>query len=230
MMYTLKPLTDSEIDDKSSHLIEGMTAWSSFIGELLDSDADQKIDYSNCEAILRRGAHDILHELNLRPEFHTALNDATTAKQRDDRSWHWYLLSNTPLMRIGLVTIYRDSPIPPHDHPESYGVQQVLTGKVHVRQYQPADPLDQKYQLVSLNKISDCELVKDRTAMFTPSHMNIHEIESITPRSVLLSILIHPFDPGDRSWFFPMNGADPGATLLYNRIRKHSASGHMADH
>jgi len=230
MQHTFNTLAERISTDTGSYVIDGLDSWGNLIGELLDSNCRSRNDYRACESILMRGAHDILHDLNQRAEFHRTLNQAAICQPQKDKSWHWCVLSNTQLMRIGLVTVFRGSPIPAHDHPSSFGVQQVLTGNVHIRQYQPLVPFDQKHHLVSLQKISDCELGKDRNSMFTPDHCNIHEIESLTPRAVLLSILVHPFDPQNRSWFFPASLSESSNDKLYSRIRKRSAFGQTKDH
>jgi hypothetical protein len=230
MQRTINTLTNRLTADADDHVIEGMATWGNLIGELIQTNCSENSDYRDCESILMRGAHDILHDLNLRPEFHAALESAMTCDPQESGSWHWCLLANTPLLRIGLITVFRDTPIPAHDHPDSFGIQQVITGKARVRQYQPAKTMDRKHHLVSLEKITDSELGTHRSSVFMPDHRNIHEIEALTPRAVLLSIMIHPYDPLERSWFFPTTISETATPRLFSRIRKRSEGGPTAHH
>ncbi|MCB1758911.1 MAG: hypothetical protein KDI68_03905 [Gammaproteobacteria bacterium] len=230
MQRTINTLASRLCADAEEHVIEGMDTWGGLIGDLIQSNCSENKEHRDCESLLTRGARDILHDLKLHPEFHAALETAITCNRQQTGSWHWCLLSNTPLLRIGLITVYRDTPIPAHDHPNSFGIQLVITGRARVRQYQPIEPMDRKHHLVSLEKISDSELGVHRSSVFTPEHRNIHEIEAVSPRTVLLSIMIHPYDPQERSWFFPTTIADTVSPRLFSRIRKRADGGPASHH
>ena len=73
MQRTNNPLTNRLTADAADHVIEGMSTWGSLIGELIQTNCAGRTDFRDCESILMRGAHDILHDLNMRPEFHKAL-------------------------------------------------------------------------------------------------------------------------------------------------------------
>jgi hypothetical protein len=143
---------------------------------------------------------------------------------RERQPWGWYPLIDTPILRVGLISLYRFFSIPLHDHPNAYGVHKVVSGKMRIRQYQFAPDLDRHHTLVSLERVSDRVLVKGESSTFTPSFRNLHELESDSSRCVVLSMMVNPYRPQDRSWYYQVPLTQSGNKGLYNRIRKRHAT------
>lgn len=154
-------------------------------------------------------------------KFHDSIEAANTRLPLENQPWNYHPLSNTPLLRVGLITLYRFIPIPLHDHPGAYGAQRVVSGKVHIRQYhKPADVEHNQSSIVSLKTVATHNLNRDECTTFQPDTGNLHEIKSLSKRSILLSMMIHPYKPRERSWYFPMSFPLTDRERLYNRVKR----------
>ena len=208
------------VADTNQFLIEDTNNWEALISDRLDSCGQNNSGSHQCGSILSKIACELHNKLNAFQKFQDAFMASNTSLPREHQPWRWYYLINTPLLQVGLITIYRFIPIPIHDHPGAYGVQRIISGKAHIRQYQHVSGIDPEQAIVSLKKVSDCKFAKDESATFTPLSGNLHKLESLTPRCILLSIMVHPYKPHDRSWYFPVALSSAGSERLYNRVRK----------
>lgn len=201
-----------------------VTGWENWARDLLE-DGHGRDSSQQCRSTeLRRGAHRLHSELNIRRRYLDALKDAAQFVPRDRQSWGCYPLIDTPTLRVGLISLYRFFSIPLHDHPNTYGVQKVLSGKVRIRQYQFVPDSSRNRTLVSLERVSERILGKGESSIFTPSFRNLHELEPGSSRCVVLSMMMNPYRPHDSSWYYPVPFTQSGNKGLYNRIKKQHAT------
>ena len=64
------------------------------------------------------------------------------------------------------------------------------------------------------------ELSAGESSCYFPERGNLHELASLSSRSVLLTMTIRPCLEQERSWYFPVNGFLPVEHGLFNRLRK----------
>lgn len=198
--------------------------WESWTSDLLENCCGRGSDQDYCNTALTAGIHRLHCELNTRRHYLGALKSASEFTPRKDQPWGWFPLIDTPILRVGLISLHRYYSIPLHDHPNAYGNQKVISGKVRVRQYQFPQDSDRHHTLVSLEKVSDSVLIKGESSIFTPSHRNLHELESSSSRCVLLSVMANPYNLQDRSWYYLIPFTQRENTGLYNRINKRPAT------
>ena len=199
---------------------EELKSWYVTISDLLDSCNQNGSDYQQYGDILSKSASEIYYQLNSHQKFRDLLKTAKNCHPSESQPWISYDILSTPVMWAGLTTFYGFNPITLHDHPGSYGVQRIVSGKARIKLYQHTSDSDPQQSLVSLEKVVDREFVKDESAYFTRFSCNLHELVSLTPRCILLSIMVHPYKPHDRSWYFPVALSSAGSERLYNRVRK----------
>ncbi|MCU7835783.1 MAG: hypothetical protein KZQ83_11110 [gamma proteobacterium symbiont of Taylorina sp.] len=190
----------------------------------LDGHAEQT---HQCNLVLLQALNELHHELIKHQKFHDAVDTATARTPIENQSWIYQHLSNTLFFQVGLITLYHFMPIPLHDHPGAYGAQQVVSGKVHIRQYHPVSRIELKQSIVSLKTVAEHHLNKDECAVFQPLHRNLHDISSFSQYAILLSMMIHPYKPEERSWYFPMELPENTQGKLYNRLKSRASPSKM---
>lgn len=155
-----------------------------------------------------------------RQEFQHAVLAASVCLPQEGRPWHYLPLIEMPVLRAGIVTLFRFAPIPLHDHPGAYGVQRVLSGRVRFGCYEHAPAAMENERVVSVGRAAKHELCAGGSSCYYPDRGNLHELLSLSARSVLLSMTIRPCREQDRSWYFPVNGFLPAEHGLFNRLKK----------
>ena len=194
--------------------------WETRISHLFDRYCRKDSDPQCCSSVLTSGAHYLHGELSIRISYHHALKEAFRFIPEENKRWGWHSLIHTPFLRLGLISLNPGFSVPLHDHPNTYGVLKVVSGRVRIRQYQFATNTGRDDNLVSLERVSDSVLVKGKSSAFTPSFQNLHELESLSYRTVALSMLVNPYRPQDRSWYYQVPYTLNRNTALYNRIRR----------
>jgi hypothetical protein len=169
---------------------------------------------------LHKLVREFQEELFSHDVYHAAVESASRFIPGNYRNWGWHPLIELSLLRIGLISTYRTVPIQLHDNPNSWGVQQVISGNIRVQQYQQSREIKQASTLISLEQVSDVTLTEGQQAIFTPSYCNLQKYESETDCSVILSILINPYHEQERSWYYLMPFTSNGNRGLYSRIGK----------
>ena len=202
----------------------GQTSWENRIKEVFEIHFASEKDRNCCSKTLIKSAHEIHSELTVRLLYTDALRRALQFKPKDQQLWGWYPLMRSSLLRVGLLSLYRPFPIPLHDHPGSFGVHKVISGSARFRQYRLASDSESDLTLVSLEQESDQILSKTECLTFTTWSENLHDIQSISHRSVVLSLMGNPYDPKKRSWYYEVPFSRTGNKSLYTRVRQRIAA------
>ena len=177
-----------------------------------------------CNSMLLQSIDELYLNLMEYQQFHDTIDAANSCSPLENQPWNYYPLSSTALLQVGLITLFRFIPIPLHDHPGAYGALRILSGKVHIQQYQHSTDTNQQQSIVSLKRVASHNLSRDGNAAFQPDTGNLHDIKSLSRHSVLLSMMIHPYQPQERSWYFPMHFPGMGKERLYNRVQRRAFS------
>ncbi len=130
-------------------------------------------------------------------------------------------LLSTPDIRVSIIGLHPLRPVPMHDHPGQWGLQQVITGRMRVRRFDCLGEQSSNETLAILSLLDDSELGPGDSSMVTPARANIHELAAQGIAVVLMSIQTQPRVVRPQSWFIPENSMlDSPGGLFCNRIRK----------
>lgn len=184
-----------------------------------DCGADRRNEH--CDAALHRLLDRLRELLAQRQAFSQALATASTCAPCQAHPWRYQTMVDSPRLRAGLLTLFRFAPIPLHDHPGACGAQRVLSGRVQIERYDHSAGAGQSPQVVWLERTAEEDLTSGGSACFHRGSGNLHRLESLTARSVLLSVMIRPHQDGERAWYFPVHGFLPSKRGLYTRVKYH---------
>jgi len=147
----------------------------------------------------------LMHKLLLSSSMYRTLANSSFNKLARSKYWGWRSIHEDGLGKVGLFSIYKDTPVPLHDHPGSCGVMMVLDGEVEVERYSLADKYKDSVSsgLVEMKKCERKLLRPFEVTWFEETEGNIHGFETKTDQCVLLKMQM-PLIPGkSRSWYFP---------------------------
>ena len=207
------------IDLQQPDFLVDINRFSALLNERLANGSDSEDTPHLYNNILLKSAYDLHQKLTEYHWFDNALTIAHSCSLIENRLWSYQHLNTTKLLQIGLLTLYHDTRVPLHDHPGAYGVQYVISGKVHIQQYQHASDIDTKQSITALEKVADNSLIKDEVSIFQPLVGNIHQLKSISKRSVLLSVVLHPNKAQERFWYFPIDGLPNSKEKFFSRVK-----------
>ena len=205
---------------KQSDFFAEFAGFSEFLRRELAAKKDKQ-DSADCyHAILLESTDSLYNKLRKYNRFDEAVHIAHRCLAAENELFSYQKLIATGFLKIGLLTLYHDNHMPLHDHPGAYGSQYVLSGRVQLRQYQHISDMQTEQSIARLDKVTEAILVEDNVSVFEPYAGNIHQLNSISQRSVLLSMMIHPYKYQQRSWYFPMNDLIGTQEILFNRVTK----------
>ncbi|MET0014250.1 MAG: hypothetical protein ABW085_03310 [Sedimenticola sp.] len=118
--------------------------------------------------------------------------------------WHYLQLYSSGIFRAGLLTCFRDTPVPLHDHPGGTGIQLLLKGRLEASIYSARRTQSANDRLVMLSHQHQALLGPGDHTLFTARN-NIHGLSSISSRSVLLSLQFKPERARQKTFYFPVN-------------------------
>ncbi|MET0118351.1 MAG: hypothetical protein ABW090_13070 [Sedimenticola sp.] len=118
--------------------------------------------------------------------------------------WHYLQLYSSGIFRAGLLTTFRDTPVPLHDHPGGTGIQLLLKGRLEASVYSARRTQSANGRLVMLSHQDHARLGPGDHTLFTARH-NIHDLSSISSRSVLLSLQFKPEQAREKTFYYPVN-------------------------
>ena len=170
---------------------------------------------------LSRAAEKLHERLLFSTVFNRIFQEACDCSPLSLQPWRYFPLAQSGQIRIGILTIFRSIAIPPHDHPGACGAQFVLSGKIRIRQYDFKDGLSySKAHVVTLVQSLDGNIVRKGCSTYLHNHRNIHELQSVTPRTVILSLEVNRFQPKERSWYYPADLFYKSRERIYTRVTR----------
>ena len=213
--------SESSQDALRKFLIGGFSQEYTALTDLLRKFSEREDSREQCHRLLAENVQQLHGTLQSHTQFQAAFQEAAACSPLEHYPWRFHLLAESALIRMGLLTIFRALPIPLHDHPDSFGAQCVLSGKVRVRQYDLKDGLEysQKH-VVTLRQTLDEELAIGFRSTYLSNHRNIHGLESVVPRSIMLSMMIHPPQESGGNWYYPASLNSGSRDRICTRIRR----------
>lgn len=156
------------------------------------------------EMSLREDLHQVLRFLSQWRLFHDHIERYKACHFSHPVQPMWSTLHQDEGTKAGLLCIDRNSPVPMHDHPGSAGVQMLLCGEVSLEQFNPESTNERSVRAVKLRRHRCATLHPGNISYFTATAGNIHHLHSRTRRSILLCLLIRPYQEAQRAWYFPL--------------------------
>jgi len=187
--------------------------WSDFIDSVTSIG---KGEYSNNAEMLSVLNHNmvLMHKLLLSSSMYRNLANCSFNSLVRTKYWGWRSIHEDELGKVGLFSMYKDSPVPLHDHPGTCGVMMVLDGEAEVERYNLMET-HQDNATSGLTELKSCDrkLLKPyEITWFDETEGNIHGFEAKTDQCVLLKVQIPTVVKGSRSWYFP--------TCVFDREQK----------
>ncbi len=177
---------------------------------------------------LEQGVCTLYNHLARFGEFQELLAVAARSQPSTVQPWGWHPLVETEALRAGLLVVYRFGRIPLHDHPGAHGAQRVIAGRVRIQQFEEQPRFKPSGSLRSLKLTVDRELGEGGTASFAPDRRNVHGLETVWPRAVLLTATALPHREGERAWYYPVPLRPPDrSSILVNCVRRRPTVDHL---
>jgi len=173
-----------------------------------------------CDAALSVLLSELQEKLSEQTGYQQLLEEAYSCTPSHEKPWQHRPLIDTPQLRVDLLTVFRFSSIPLHDHPGSCGLQKVLSGRVRVSHYDHESGFENNDRVVWLNRKAVREYAVGESACYHRHSENLHEVTSLNSQSIVLNMVVRPYDETKRSWYFPVTGFLPKERDLYVCISK----------
>jgi hypothetical protein len=127
-------------------------------------------------------------------------------KTRTWAGWGWKPYVSEPELNIGLLRIYKNNPIPIHDHPGASGVLLVLEGELKIDEFEIEHVVEnESIRLANLSRNHQKNLKTSQFSIITPDEGNIHSLSTTSDVCTVLDVLLQPYDESKRTWYLPVN-------------------------
>jgi hypothetical protein len=193
--------------------------WEQFASQLLTTYAAAPDTEKSMAEILRPATHQLYNSVvddnHFRDQFLQCPDSAGCGKP----TWSATLYESDNI-RAGLLSVYRDKPIPFHDHPGAIGVTLVLSGVARIEYANIVGDAHNK-SLVELQLTRARERLPGQVCWFFEHDRNIHSVEAKTPNAVLLVIHVPHVELINQSLYFPVAEyqREEGETFMAHRVK-----------
>lgn len=200
--------------------------WEGFAATLAAAYAEAPDTETAMADLLRSATHQFYNSILGDPDFREQFLRCPDSIGQGSPTWSTTLFSDENI-NAGLLAVYRDKPVPFHDHPGTLGVMLVLSGAVKIRYANPVDKQN-AFGPVELEITRVRERLPGEVCWFFANDRNIHQLEATTADAVMLVAHLPHIDIERQSFYFPVGEYEPveGGKLLAQRIRlKRARSG-----
>lgn len=123
--------------------------------------------------------------------------------------------------RLNLIAIEAGGGLPLHDHPDSAGLALVISGDVDITLCEYSTTSDSSSNSSSVLTVVENKIFSPgETSCFTQEQCNIHGMDAVSERCVLLVIHASAFETNLQSFFFPSSPQKKaGSQVLTQRVR-----------
>ena len=200
--------------NEQTGLFSANDTWENF-AEQLQERSNQPVGLGRWAKISLPELHQHLSS-NSQYQYELALAKTRTLQRYSDS----VLLFENHNIKASLVILENGRSLPLHDHPGASGMMFVVDGSVNICHCN-AEPL-KPGQPLSLNVVQKNTLEKNDVSWFTANEKNIHSIEAVSPRALLLVIHTPVFSSQQQSYYFPLAGSlYTGSRVQAQRINAH---------
>ena len=193
--------------------------WSWFASRLAAAYSQAPQTESEMADLLRPATHQLYNWIVSDPDFRHQFLDCPDSLGEGSPTWSSKLFRGDDI-NAGLLAVYRDKPVPFHDHPDTVGVMLVLSGAVKI-QYANITDNPAGYGPVQLEITRVRERLPGEVCWFFANDRNIHRLEAKTANTVMLVAHLPHIDSSRQSLYFPAGEYEPaeGRRFLAQRIR-----------
>ncbi len=222
-LVTASPLID--YDEQNAY----NQALSQNISSCWDDLKDSLYLYSICaHQYLEQYESDVIEQTKV---LHTHLEDSpdfiydlhlSKLENRNGNPWFWQRLMQDHYLHAGLMTVYEDYITPLHDYNNLAVVLYILDGQVKLTRYQnQPSSITPYYPIARVVKTQEQFLTAGDT-ITSPGTGNIIEIQSLTKRSVILTMHLIKSQSELGAWYFPISPkpTENYAVFFAQRIRR----------
>ena len=130
-------------------------------------------------------------------------------------------LFNEDFLRVNLISIKAGSSLPLHDHPGSSGSMMVISGDARIIVCEQEKlSINKNQSRCKLSIVENKIITTGETSCFTQEQHNIHSVEAVTDRVVIMVIHTSPFAANQQTYFFTANPRQKvGSQVLAQCIR-----------
>lgn len=183
--------------------------WKDFIGSIAGIGKGIYNTHSEMSSVLNHNLV-LMHTLLMSTSIYRENVNSSFQRMARSKYWGWKTVYEDSLGKAGLFSIYDNAPVPLHDHPGSRGAIMVIEGEVEVDRYDlhESSRHHQGSGVVELERYDTTLLKPFDITWFGKDEGNIHGMRAVSGQCVMLKVQLMSVDAGDRSWYFPIAGAD----------------------
>ena len=192
--------------------------WTDFIESIAGIDAGQYGNEAEMHSVLQHNMI-LMHRLLMTSQQYRSVVNENFQKMVRTKYWGWKSVHEDHQGQAGLFSIYRNAPVPLHDHPGTCGVLMVLQGEVEIDRF----TLDESYRRSPSSGMVEIECIERRVlkpfelSWFGPDKGNIHGLHTRSEQSVMLKVQLPANVEASRSWYFPVFDINQGQSCTRAR-------------
>ena len=193
--------------------------WESFAADALKAYEAPPSTEQSMAAVLRPAIHQLYNSIVEDPFFRDQFLQCPEPANGDTPTWSSTLYESENI-RAGLLSVYRDKPVPFHDHPGAIGVTLVLSGVTRI-EYANIIGNQEGHSLAELEMTRVRDRLPGQVCWFFEHDRNIHSVESKTPNAVLLVIHMPHIESEKQNMYFPVADyqLEEGEKFMANRVK-----------
>lgn len=158
----------------------------------------------------------LMHKLLMSSATYRNIVNSNFSRLVRTKHWGWRSIYEDELGRVGLFSVYRNAPVPMHDHPGTHGVLMVIEGEVEVERYTLQEQCRNRNEsgIVDLDFCERKILKPFEITWFQEKEGNIHGLKGLSDQCVMLKIQLPRGVNSNRSWYFPTFSIDGGQKVM----------------
>lgn len=193
--------------------------WKDFIGSIAGIGKGVYHSDREMSAVLNHNLV-LVHSLLMNTLLYRDLVNSSYRRLTRTKNWGWKTVFQDTLGKAGLFSVYKEAPVPLHDHPGTRGVMMVVEGEVEVERFTLKAEYRQSSESgpVELQRCDKKVLKPYDITWFGPEKGNVHSMQALTDQCVMLKVQLSQMK-ADRSWYFPLfSAAQEQETIPARRI------------
>ncbi|MBL4761880.1 MAG: hypothetical protein JKY93_04175 [Gammaproteobacteria bacterium] len=155
-------------------------------------------------------------QLGTLPEYQSAMQSVSLESHE---SWRSHSLHHDEKLKAGFLRVEAGQSLPLHDHPNSFGIMLVISGRLQLKQFTRV--IEPYARLARLAEHSDVLLEKGDCSILCPVYGNVHTLQSFEQPVIVLDLIISNSYAEERHWYVPVMEANTAdGEILATEIAK----------
>ncbi len=203
------------VNESADDALRGV--WKDFIGSV--AGIGKGIYHSDIEmnSVLNHNLV-LVHSLLMNTSHYRELVNSSFRRLTRTKNWGWKAVYEDELGKTGLFSVYKNAPVPLHDHPGTRGAMMVVEGEVEVERFTLKEEYRRRNEsgLVELQRCDKKVLKPYDVTWFGPDQCNVHGMQALTEQCVMLKVQLLQMK-AERSWYFPVFSFEQDQEVLSAR-------------